>query len=122
MRAPRASEATRRRNAIANRRGAAIGGVDVHEHLLGGRDWLVLAVAQQYVEQVHPLVIPAQQLGRHLDAIAGEELAQVRQVRLDRVVAAAALEVAGVDADERSSASVASANSCRYRLSWTWPL
>ena len=45
------------------------------------------------------LVIEAEHLGRYVQVLPGGRLAQVRQVRLHGVVAAARREVGGVDPD-----------------------
>ena len=69
----------------------------MEEHLLGGRERVGLAVTQQDMEHVQALVVRVEHLRRHVHTVAGLELAQVREVRLDGEVAAAALEVVGVD-------------------------
>ncbi len=86
-------------DAVSRRGHPAAGSVDVEEHHLGRRDRLRLAVAQEHVEDVQPLLVAAEHLRRHVDGVARGELAQVREVRLDREVAAARGEILGVDAD-----------------------
>jgi len=49
----------------------------VREHVLGCRHRVGSPVAPQDVEHVQPLLVSAEQLGRDVDAIAGEQLPQV---------------------------------------------
>ena len=83
----------------AGRGGPAAHCVDVQEHLLCGCNRFRLAVTQQDVEDVQPLLVGGEHLGRHGDRVARPELAEVGEVRLDSEVAPAGGEIVRVDPD-----------------------
>jgi hypothetical protein len=86
-------------DAFADRAGSPGGGVDVDQHLLGGRHRVVVVIAQENVKEVQAFIVEAQYLCLDVDALAGYQLAEVREMRLGRVIAAAAVQVTGVDAN-----------------------
>ena len=75
------------------RRRALRARVDVQQHLLGRGEQRVVAAAVERVEDVQPLRVVAEDLRRRVQALLGARLAEVRDVRLDREVAAAGAEV-----------------------------
>ena len=63
---------------LAAGRGRPAGdGVDVQEHLLRRRHGFRFAVTEQDVEEVQPLLVGGEHLGRHGDGISRHELPKV---------------------------------------------
>ena len=81
------------------RAGASRDRVDVHEQLLAGGECLAALRVRHRVEEVHALLVRVEHLRHDLKRLESGDLAQVPEVRLDRVRAVAALEVLRVEPD-----------------------